>query len=447
MKKITFLFALLLLAILSCKKEKNADNNTTLNNENTKKSDNEFINLISQTYHVNPDVINYNSVDNTFIVDGDVLMTMAEVTLLKQNSSTKPDTTSGRPIKANHYYLGPSNLVSYTRAQDITINASFSPSSPWWEALDTAIKNWNATDNVVRFRRNGSSNDDIQMNALYTASTIVRGTGSFPLNGAPGNSVSLNNNLNHSFGEKVSIIMHELGHTIGFSHTDNDLFHTHITGTPDSSGDEFSIMQSAPGQPIFTIDDLKALDKLYPFQPNPVTSRVIPIRESQNVICTSGTATYTIVRPLGATILWSLSGSAATIPANSNGTSVTVTATGNGPVTLTATITGAKTYAVEPKPIQIGPPTVTWKVNGVPWSNSLQICGLITNIIEPISLGSTLSNITYRYNGTDIPLVEVSPNHYELPPDAFFVDVELTNSCSGTPVKKFKTFDKSSTCN
>ena len=98
------------------------------------------------------------------------------------------------------------------------------------------------------------------------------GHASSPSNGNPGSGVRLNTNHYFTYDQLVFVIIHELGHTLGFHHSDMTSGY-YIPGTPDpavtGTYDYGSVMRSVSGYSFlgFTAYDMFASRYLYPLYP------------------------------------------------------------------------------------------------------------------------------------------------------------------------------------
>lgn len=96
------------------------------------------------------------------------------------------------------------------------------------ESLDWAINNWNTlvpVSNISFVRSNNPATAQIKVKLmkLDPVANYWGGMAIIPFDGKPGFEIIINTSFIHNFGDnryKVSLISHELGHTLGFMHTE-----------------------------------------------------------------------------------------------------------------------------------------------------------------------------------------------------------------------------------
>jgi hypothetical protein len=217
-----------------------------------------------------------------YLVERDILLTAAEL-------SAAP--TSPGLIIAQEEQYHTFNLVDASEHSTIKIalnNSSSTHQNAFSAALDEAIKRYNAENLSVKFRR-VSSNADITVVAFYENSNVL-GSAGFPnSSGDPYNQIRMNTyHYSTSTGSTNvnyigTIIAHEMGHCIGFRHTDymkrryscgiggnegqvrNGVGAVHIPGTP-TGPDAASWMLACIGDNVnrpFNKNDKVALAYLY----------------------------------------------------------------------------------------------------------------------------------------------------------------------------------------
>ena len=154
-----------------------------------------------------------------YLVEGDILLTPADLDGIP---------TSHDIVYANEEHYRTNNLVNTTNYPTIKVALSSSSSSHtavFTAALDEAIRRYNAEGLKVKFQR-VSSGQNITVDAYYQVSNTL-GSAGFPSNnGAPYNRIRMNTywystgtgstNVNYI----ATIMSHEMGHCIGFRHTD-----------------------------------------------------------------------------------------------------------------------------------------------------------------------------------------------------------------------------------
>ena len=219
-------------------------------------------------------------IDEGYLVEGDIILTPENLA----NASSSPEL-----IIANEEHYRTTNTVNVTSYPTIRVAVSSSSSSHtsvFTAALDEAIRRYNAEGLRIRFQRVTSS-PNITINAYYQVSNTL-GSAGFPTNsGAPYNQIQMNTyHYSTSTGSTnvnyiATIMAHEMGHCIGFRHTDymNRAYSCggstynegsagvgaiHIPGTPTGpSASSWMLACSNGGNRPFTSADRTALNYLY----------------------------------------------------------------------------------------------------------------------------------------------------------------------------------------
>ena len=223
--------------------------------------------------------IDYNSTKKYFVAGKDILISLKDAQTRLKNTEISASSTEGRDQRVYVYTVTPSN------AANIAIYADNTVPTDWLAALDAAIANWNSTNSHVFMRRVTATTTtttsgrgkkktttttstppayNIIVKTLYNDSTSMVAQAYMPYSdGTVGNEVDINtyySTLSSSY--KTFALTHELGHTIGFTHTDGT-YGNLIPGTPDT--DPNSVMNSfvLPWNG-FTTYDVIAVNTLYP---------------------------------------------------------------------------------------------------------------------------------------------------------------------------------------
>ena len=218
-----------------------------------------------------------------YLVEGDIILNDA---MLASNPS------SPNMVVAKEEQYRTFNLVSPTKHPVIKValnNSSSAHDAAFSAALDEAIRRYNAEGLSVTFQR-VTTGADISVVAFYEVSNVL-GSAGFPTStGSPYNEVRMNT-YHYSTGTTstntnyiATIIAHEIGHCIGFRHTDyanrayscggrrsnegqatNGVGAVHIPGTP-TGGDPNSWMLACVGSNVnrpFNANDKVALNYVY----------------------------------------------------------------------------------------------------------------------------------------------------------------------------------------
>lgn len=153
-----------------------------------------------------------------YLVEGDIVVTASDL-------AATP--TSPELIYANEEHYRTYNTVNVSAYPTVKValsNSSSQHQAVFSAALNEAISRYNAENLSLHFQR-VSSGANTTVVAFYEQSNTL-GSSGFPANGAPYNQVRMNTywyststssaNINYI----ATIMAHELGHCIGFRHTD-----------------------------------------------------------------------------------------------------------------------------------------------------------------------------------------------------------------------------------
>ncbi|HEX8334960.1 MAG TPA: M57 family metalloprotease [Segetibacter sp.] len=223
--------------------------------------------------------------DGNYLVEGDILLSAAE---LKEMGG---QTLTNNFIVANEEHYRTYNLVSTpsTGYRTITVRLSSGFPAHYSTALDASLARYNGYNLKIRFQR-VSSGGDIVISASNLGTTsgggcILGQAAGFPSGGNPSKGFTLSNSscattyLNTST-KADEVIAHELGHCIGFRHTDyvnrsscgpgggesaGSVGAVHIPGTPTTVSGNYNswMMACTNGSASFSSSDVTALNYVY----------------------------------------------------------------------------------------------------------------------------------------------------------------------------------------
>jgi hypothetical protein len=217
--------------------------------------------------------------------DGRVVVGRDAVVTLQASRELAGITTDGDEFRQYRT----TNIVNTLIVQDICINpsAAFENNAGMLQALDTAISRYNAQNLQFTMGRDGAGCSVGTADAVIAGNLDNSGGGvsGFPAGGLPYDEFFVDQDLAAQYGNDVAahVIMHELGHCIGFRHSDyynrsiscggaptdegaSDVGAIHIDGTPTTAVLNGSVMNSCysvNSTGLWTASDVTALDCLY----------------------------------------------------------------------------------------------------------------------------------------------------------------------------------------
>ncbi len=240
--------------------------------------------VISQLANLGFDVENFVPIqfEDGYLVEGDIYLTDATIADMGQPNF----------LPTVEQY-STNNLVSTNGNRTITVYAPTGRrgySAGMIAGLDLAIARYNAENLGISFQRTTNKNADISMTRLSKRDERrgVLGSAGFPTsNGDPYGEIKMSGILESSYGLSTggiaTIIGHEMGHCIGFRHTDyfdrsiscgggtaNEgtagVGANHIPGTPtgaSASAASYMLACTDGSDRPFNNDDVTALNYLY----------------------------------------------------------------------------------------------------------------------------------------------------------------------------------------
>lgn len=203
-----------------------------------------------------------------FIVEGDILFRKDMIVRIPKKGA-----------KVNQRY---NSYVSKSKQSSIRVQIDQSVSMLNSEVI-SAVNMWNNTNSNLHFMIVSDNNYDILIDDMIdNTETGKCGTGAFPSNGNPGNSVHINIPLitgagrpvfTASYEQKVVLIAHELGHCVGLTHT-NSNDGTPVPNFENSDANSIMNMNSCDGSSTqFSNNDVGAIQYLYPL-PTPSSTQI-----------------------------------------------------------------------------------------------------------------------------------------------------------------------------
>ena len=258
LKPLTFLL-IAGFAITSCKKEAKDTATESISEE-----------TLTKIYNQGFGTSNVQKVEEGYLVEGDIILT-------EEFLNTIPGGNFLRIAETEQYRT--TNLVDGPRV--ITVSVSSQLPSSYIAATDEALARYNAQNLTLTFQR-VSSGADISLvkgNGQFLASAGFPSSGGNPYGQVKVNSRAIGN---QPLNTVATIIAHEIGHCIGFRHTDymnrayscggsavnegaSSVGAVHIPGTPtgpDSGSWMLSCIGSGQNRP-FNNNDRTALSYLY----------------------------------------------------------------------------------------------------------------------------------------------------------------------------------------
>jgi hypothetical protein len=182
-------------------------------------------------------------VDDGYLVEGDILLTDADFARV-------PDYQLLRVGTEEQYRTY--NLVSVPSSgqRNITVSVGSTLPSAYVAAADEAIRRYNAQNLRIRFTR-VSSGANIALTKAPAGAGYLASAG-FPSGGNPYNSVKVNSTYmgsNPGTNYLGTIMAHEMGHCIGFRHTDYMSRQYSCGGSPVNEGASTVGAVLVPGTP------------------------------------------------------------------------------------------------------------------------------------------------------------------------------------------------------
>lgn len=223
--------------------------------------------------------------DGGYLIENDIYLTKAQ---LSSMAGAKP---SNNFIVADEEHYRTYNTVTFPSTGQRTITVRLTSGFPAYysTALDNALARYNGYNLKIRFER-VSTGGDIVITAADLGTSgggciLGRASGFPDANGNPSPGFTLSNSscatsYINSTDKADEVIAHEMGHCIGFRHTDykrrnscgpgggetaGTIGAVYIPGTPTNVSGSYNswMMACTNGSPAFNADDVIALNYVY----------------------------------------------------------------------------------------------------------------------------------------------------------------------------------------
>jgi hypothetical protein len=199
--------------------------------------------------------------DDIISAEGDILFSKSNILSDIETLNNDNGITTRVHRKANYLVTAMSNIV---------VNVGQISHTGWKTAVSQAASEWNALNGGITFQvidnPNASSTIMVYLSPINDLTIVAEAP--IPSNGYPGSFVRINSNTqnNYTSSQMKFAMAHELGHTIGFMHTDTSegvKLWTYFSNC-DSSIDAFSVMRPTIGNwSGFSMCDEQAFYTIY----------------------------------------------------------------------------------------------------------------------------------------------------------------------------------------
>jgi hypothetical protein len=227
--------------------------------------------VLKQIEHLGFSTENVAKLDDGYLVEGDILLTEEDL----QGDAHRMELVIAQEEQYHTFNLV-TGLPRVIKVRTTSTNAKLS------QAIDAAIARYNAENLSLTFLRVTTTDQDILIQEVNTNQFIA--SAGFPSGGNPFGSISYSRRYlgnSYSLNFVTTVVAHEMGHCIGFRHTDymnrsyscgtggnegaGTVGAVHIPGTPtgpDPNSWMLACLSATTNRP-FNANDKVALDYLY----------------------------------------------------------------------------------------------------------------------------------------------------------------------------------------
>ncbi len=152
------------------------------------------------------------STPDGYLIESDILLSKDQLAEMGNNNGPEL-------VIANDEHYRTTNLVSGTRTITVSLNTT---QANFVSATTEAIRRYNALPLRIKFQKVTGTSANINIKTFYQVSNTL-GSAGFPSGGNPYNTVNMNTywyTSGISVNALATTIAHEMGHCIGFRHTD-----------------------------------------------------------------------------------------------------------------------------------------------------------------------------------------------------------------------------------
>ncbi|WP_343744551.1 M57 family metalloprotease [Chitinophaga sp.] len=268
MKPLAYYFtSLLMILLLACQKKDNTPSPRNV-------SDNIISKLQAAGFHTSEGLQKYK---DGYLVEYDIFLTEKQIDELAANPVNSK-------VKVEHY-RSTNTVPGPLRTIYVYIDPAFD--AYMQDALDKALERYNALNISIRMIRTPDTRAEINILAFHEVSNVLGYSAGFPSGGNPASPIKLNTyyyNGTSQRADAITTIAHEIGHAIGFRHTDymNRAFSCGTGGNEGTAGVGAEYIPGTPSAPSanswmlacsnntdrpFTAEDKVALTTVYPGPP------------------------------------------------------------------------------------------------------------------------------------------------------------------------------------